>query len=119
MQIDSVPMMNHEKIIAITLPALLACVHLTAQGQTIPIVALGTPYAKVRVALQKEGWTPVHQTPDPHETHSRELRKRGWTEVQICAGTGRAPCIFVWQNRQGKLLEVVTTGDEPHFGAFR
>jgi hypothetical protein len=112
-------MMKHKQIIAATVPALLACVHLATQAQAIPIVSLGTPYAQVRAALQKEGWTPVRQTPEPHDYMGAELRKRGWNEVEVCAGTGRAPCVFVWQNRQGKRLEVVTTGEEPKFGGFR
>ena len=97
----------------------LGCVHINAQAQAIPVVGLGTPYGQVRAALQKEGWTPVRQTADPHDYMGADLRKRGWNEVQVCAGTGRAPCVFVWKNRQGKELEVVTTGEEPKFGGFR
>lgn len=100
-------------------PLILVCVHIKAQAQVIPIVGPGTPYSQVRAALQKEGWTPVRQPADPNDVMGTELRKRGWHEVQVCAGTGRAPCVFVWKNRQGKELEVVTTGEEPRFGGFR
>lgn len=111
--------MNQKKMVYPTVLALLVSFHLTTRAQAIPIVGLGTPYGQVRAALQKEGWTPVRQTPEPHDYMGAELRKRGWNEVEMCAGTGRAPCVFVWQNRQGKRLEVVTTGEEPKFGGFR
>lgn len=98
---------------------LLASFPLTSQSQVIPQVALGTPYKKVRAALIKEGWTPVRQIAEPYDTLGGELRKKGWIEVEICAGTGMAPCVFVWQNLQGKRLEVVTTGEDPRFNGFR
>jgi hypothetical protein len=50
---------------------------------------------------------------------AQELKERGWFETKNCAGTGRAPCLFIWKNLQGRELEVVTTGEEPKFNAFR
>lgn len=91
----------------------------TSQAQVIPQVALGTPYKNVRAALLKEGWKPVRQTPEPHDAMGAELRAKGWHEVEVCAGTGYAPCVFVWQNQQGKRLEVVTRGEDPKFNGFR
>ncbi len=98
---------------------LLASVHVTSLSQVIPQVELGTPYKKVRTALIKEGWTPVRQNVEPYDMMGAEHRKKGWIEVEVCAGTGRAPCVFVWQNQQGKRLEVVTTGEDPRFNGFR
>jgi len=36
-----------------------------------------------------------------------------------CADTGVAPCVFVFRNASGKLLEVVTRGESPRFNGFR
>jgi hypothetical protein len=98
---------------------LLASFALASHSQVIPQIAIGTPYKKVRTALIKEGWTPVRQNAEPYDTLGGELRKKGWIEVKICAGTGVAPCVFVWQNEQGKQLEVVTKYENPRFNGFR
>ena len=94
-------------------------VPITLQAQVIPQVSLGTPYKKVRAALLKEGWTPVRQNGDPNDYLGNEHRKKGWSEVELCAPTGAAPCVFVWQNQQGKRLEVVTVYEDPKFNGFR
>lgn len=98
---------------------LLINVPITLQAQVIPQVSLGTPYKKVRVALLKEGWTPVRQNVEPNDYLGNEHRKKGWVEVELCAPTGMAPCVFVWQNQQGKRLEVVTVYEDPKFNGFR
>jgi hypothetical protein len=50
---------------------------------------------------------------------ANEHKSSGWIEVKQCAGSGLAPCIFVWKNKQGKQIEVLTVGENPSFNAFR
>jgi hypothetical protein len=88
-------------------------------AQAIPQIKTGTPYNKVRFALMNEGWRPVRQSQESFDFMAQELKERGWIETKQCAGTGRAPCIFIWKNRLGKELEVLTTGEEPRFNSFR
>ncbi len=90
-----------------------------ANAQVIPQIKIGTPYDKVRAILIKEGWKPTQQSQESFDFMAQELKERGWFETKFCAGTGRAPCIFIWKNLQGRELEVVTTGEEPKFNAFR
>ena len=110
--------MNKNKCLPVIF-LLLSYVPLTSLAQVIPQVTVGTPYKKVRAALLKEGWTPVRQPGDPNDYLGNEHRKKGWTEVEMCAPTGAAPCVFVWQNQQGKRLEVVTVYEDPKFNGFR
>lgn len=98
---------------------LLAAFPLISQSQVIPQIALGTPYANVRTALLKAGWKPVRQKLESYDFMGIELRDNGWIEVESCAGTGMAPCLFVWRNQKGKRLEVVTVGENPKFNGFR
>jgi hypothetical protein len=88
-------------------------------AQVIPVVALNTPYAQVRNALIQEGWQPVNQKQHDFDAMATIHKNNGWTEVASCAGSGVAPCLFIWRNRQGKLLEVVTVGENPRFNGFR
>jgi len=90
-----------------------------AQAQVIPRISPDTPYQQVRAALIKEGWRPVRQQQEEFDSMANEHKQLGWTEVKSCAGSGLAPCIFIWQNKQGKRLEVVTVGESPKFNAFR
>ena len=50
---------------------------------------------------------------------AQALQEKGWLETNDCAGTGLAPCLFIWKNHKGRELEVVTTGEEPKFNGFR
>ena len=109
----------HAKLVLPAAALLLTGFAFTSQAQVIPQVTLGTPYKNVRTALLKEGWKPVRQNADPNDFMGAEHRAKGWNEVEICAGTGYAPCVFVWQNQQGKRLEVVTRGEDPKFNGFR
>ena len=111
-------------IIQKTFSVLLLCWFLVSQlmiahAQVIPQIKIGTPYDKVRTILIKEGWNPTQQSQESFDFMAQELKERGWFETKNCAGTGRAPCLFIWKNLQGRELEVVTTGEEPKFNAFR
>lgn len=87
------------------------------QAQTIPEVKKGSSYASVRQALIKEGWKPVPQNEEAFGL-TTEVRKK-YKEVQGCAGSGIAPCIFIFKNASGKILEVGTVGENLSFSSFR
>ncbi len=38
--------------------------------------------------------------------------EKGYTEVESCAGTGFAPCVFNFKDLYGNLLKVYTEGEE-------
>ena len=84
----------------------------------IPKISLGTPYGKVRDILMKNNWKPVTQNEECSPICQR-YRVRGWNEANECAGTGEAPCIFTFKNKEGRLLEIVTIGEEPEYSGYR
>jgi hypothetical protein len=86
-------------------------------AQNIPQVDEGASYSSVRKALIKEGWKPIPQNTEVFG-YAEEVRKK-YKEVQMCAGTGIAPCIFIFKNKNGKLLEVLTVGENQSFKSFR
>lgn len=86
-------------------------------AQNIPQVKKGASYASVRQALIKEGWKPAPQSEEVFG-FATEVRKK-YKEVQDCAGTGIAPCIFIFKNASGKILEVGTVGENLSFSSFR
>jgi hypothetical protein len=88
-------------------------------SQTIPNVKGSPPYKKVRATLLKYGWVAVKQT-EECGYRCADFRKQGWVETQHCADMGAlAPCIFIFKNTSGKLLEVMTIGEDPTFSEFR
>ena len=89
------------------------------RSQTIPNVKGSQPYKKLRATLLKYGWVAVNQT-EGCGIRCADFRKQGWVETQDCADMGAlAPCIFIFKNTSGKLLEVMTTGEDPTFSEFR
>ncbi len=99
-------------LVLVVLPAI-------AHAQATPQIKAGTPYAKVRSILLKEGWKPIGQKQEPYDFTAQDFKERGWIEAKECAGSGRVPCIFTWKNLKGKELEIITTGEEPKFDSFR
>lgn len=102
---------------SLLLTILLCSLGFQVQAQNIPQVKKGASYASVRQALIKEGWKPIPQTEEAFG-HTEEVRKK-YKEVQMCAGTGIAPCIFIFKNANGKTLEVGTVGENLSFSSFR
>ncbi len=37
---------------------------------------------------------------------------KGYKEVEACAGTGTAPCVFTFKDKYGNILKVYTQGEE-------
>ena len=87
---------------------------LTAEAnQSTPSIKEGVDYRKARQALIDAGWEPVPQT-ESTSFFGEEIR-RTYREVKDCAGTGKAPCIFVFKGKNGRTLHVHTTGEDPKF----
>jgi len=38
--------------------------------------------------------------------------RRGWWEIENCAGTGLSPCSFLFEDAYGNILRVTTVGEE-------
>ena len=87
---------------------------LTAEAnQSTPSIKEGVDYRKARQALIDAGWEPVPQT-ESTSFFGEEIR-RTYREVKDCAGTGKAPCIFVFKGKNGRTLHIHTTGEDPKF----
>jgi hypothetical protein len=85
----------------------------------IPAIAALT-YHKARKKLLAAGWQPVRTihynevktNPNILYGNGQEFWKRGYYEIELCSGTGLAPCTFVFQDVYGNQLRVATTGEE-------
>ncbi len=80
-----------------------------AQTNGLPRLKKGESYAKVRVKMLKAGWKPYH-SPNAAECLSGDKRCEGRPEMENCAGTGLAPCRFLWK-RKGKTAVIFTVGE--------
>ncbi|OTG89250.1 hypothetical protein B9T24_16695 [Acinetobacter sp. ANC 4654] len=89
----------------------------------------GEYYDIARKKLIQSGWQPRQTytyntiSTEPISIQTIELFKHGFIEVENCAGTGAAPCIFKFQDIYGNNLQVMTQGeyflDENHYGSVR
>jgi hypothetical protein len=77
-------------------------------------------YHKARKMLLAAGWQPL-RTISFNEANSdtriaygngRIFWKRGYVEVEACAGTGIAACAFLFKDAYGNRLRVTTEGEE-------
>ncbi len=90
----------------------------TNGGQTGGLARLkkGEIYAKVRLKLLKAGWKPFH-SPDAGECLDGDARCAGRPEMENCAGTGLAPCVFLWK-RKDKTIVIFTIGEEANYNGY-
>ena len=82
------------------------------------------PYDVARKLLIKEGWLPNKRLP----IHGQDVEvqsgngpifwERGYWELEACSGTGTANCLFEFVDPTGRLLEVVTEGEEDEDGTY-
>ncbi|HEY5885057.1 MAG TPA: hypothetical protein VIT88_10245 [Pyrinomonadaceae bacterium] len=81
-------------------------------------------YDVARRLLIKEGWLPNKRLP----IHGQDVKvqsgngpifwQRGYWELEVCSGTGSANCLFEFIDPSGRLLEVVTEGEEDEAGTY-
>ena len=92
---------------------------LTAFGQTggLPHFTKGESYTKVRIKMLKAGWKPFHaKDADICQTGDDRCEKR--PEMQSCAGTGLAPCRFLWK-RGKKTVVIFTAGENVVYNGYK
>ena len=80
----------------------------------------GLSYDTAREQLIRAGWQPISnmdQTGGPASSdilsgNGEIFWKRGYVEVESCAGTGTAQCLFAFSDIYSNKLKVTTSGDE-------
>ncbi len=86
---------------------------------SVPVITDMT-YHKARNRLLAKGWQP-HQTksfntaaddPDIAYGNGKGFWSKGYVEVEACAGTGVAPCVFLFKDVYGTKLRIFTVGEE-------
>jgi hypothetical protein len=95
--------------------AALGAVNLAqAADPYFPNLREGMPFAEARQNLFGSGWQGVRKDPAPGHSGvvGHVFYDLGFTEVIDCAGTGEAPCIFLYRNGEGRELELHTRGEE-------
>jgi hypothetical protein len=90
---------------------LLTSVISSAYGENLPRFPKNTDYWRARQLLMALGYKPL-RLPDADECDSSTDRTSCFPERESCSGTGRAPCIFVWQKGEA-IIQVNTVGDPP------
>jgi hypothetical protein len=97
---------------------------LPPSGQPAIPKIYGKTYGAARKLLIQEGWLPnkrqsFHgQEVDVQSGNGPIFWKRGYWELDTCSGTGSAFCLFEFTDPTGRLLEVVTEGEEDEAGAY-
>jgi hypothetical protein len=85
----------------------------------LPAITEST-YHKARKRLLAAGWQPVQtksfneddNDPDISYGNGQLFWKKGYVEVEACAGTGIAACAFLFRDEYGNRLRVTTAGEE-------
>lgn len=85
----------------------------------LPVVAEIT-YHKARKMLLSAGWQPLQtksfndakNDPDISSGNGAVFWEKGYIEVEGCAGSGVAPCAFLFRDAYGNKLRVITAGEE-------
>ncbi|SOZ73845.1 hypothetical protein CBM2626_U60006 [Cupriavidus taiwanensis] len=68
------------------------------------------PYTYVRAKMIAAGWKPYHAA-DADICSDGDKRCEGRSEMQSCAGTGMANCIFTWSNGQ-RFVGITSVGED-------
>lgn len=77
-------------------------------------------YHRARKKLLAAGWQPLRTKsfneartdPDISYGNGQLFWRKGYVEVESCAGTGVAACSFVFEDAYGNRLRVTTVGEE-------
>src|ERR1041385_5135915 len=77
---------------------------------SIPRFRQLSPYATARERLLSTGWQPA-ASPDADKCMEDDARCQGRPEMEACAGTGKANCLFLW--RKGDVTVAVSTVYDP------
>lgn len=79
----------------------------------------GLTYDAARKKIMAAGWQPRRQPSrygqsDRIQGNGQTFWKKGYTEITDSSGTGRAFCRFEFQDRRGRILTVMTAGEDPN-----
>ena len=82
-------------------------------------------YKEARAIVIREGWSPLQTLQEGSEDYKQGAMSgngplfwnKGYRELQTCSGTGAAYCAFLFQNKNGDKLRVVTKGEESEGGS--
>jgi hypothetical protein len=88
-----------------------ARVHRPKKSAPLPAFEKGEPYSALRGRLVNSGWRPASDA-DADQCTKGDGRCEGRPEMQSCAGTGEANCLFLWQ-KASTLIAVSTIYDPP------
>lgn len=72
---------------------------------------VGMSYQEARARLLEFGYGGAAASRDPGRCGSRKAVCKAYPEAEGCAGTGEAPCRFVFKYPRGRKLVVVTGGE--------
>ena len=83
-------------------------------------------YHKARKRLRAAGWQPLQTKsadgadtdPDISNGNGLLFWRKGYVEVEACAGTGAAACAFLFKDARGNRLRVTTEGEESPKGKY-
>ncbi len=95
----------------------------TEERLRIPVIT-GTSYDVARELLMREGWQPnvkhvsYGNDPNVQSGNGPTFWKRGYWELESCAGTGSAECLFEFIDPSERVLIVVTHGEEADDGEY-
>lgn len=109
-------MRNFHKLGGLILAITITASAVAAQNYGLPRFGKNESYSKVRVKLLKAGWKPF-RSPDADECSDGDRRCAGRPEMQSCAGTGLAPCRFLWK-RRGKTVVIFTAGENTIYNGY-
>ena len=90
-----------------------------AKHTPIPVIT-EFDYHSARQMMIQAGWQPLQTKsfntididPDISSGNGRIFWDKGYVEVEACAGSGVAPCTFLFQDVYGNKLRVTTAGQE-------
>jgi hypothetical protein len=90
-----------------------------AKHAKIPAIAELT-YHRARKKLLAAGWQPLRTKsfnlartdPDISYGNGQLFWRKGYVEIESCAGTGVAACSFLFRDAYGNRLRVTTAGEE-------
>ena len=74
---------------------------------TQPVLKKFTPYWAARGRLLLSGWDPVTDNKSADRCEKGVSRCEGKPEMQSCAGTAEANCVFLWK-KNGRVREIST-----------
>lgn len=80
----------------------------------------GQGFVGSRAELLRAGWKPrftylklADGSLERDAGTAGEFSRKGYREVEVCAGTGVSPCIFNYTSQSRKCLRLYTVGEHP------